>query len=213
MELLIQQYLIATHSCPLPGLGTLTLEKKSAEFSISDHTFFPPKWNLTWINEENDKIAFVNYLASALHTDIHEAGSRLDEWVRQATNNYSEFSLTIPGLGKWKKEAGVEISFIPEKMSDALYPVKVKKIIRSGAIHQVRVGDTEHTNVHMSELLQQQKKTTKLELTGWIILLIAVMAASVITYYSMNGQQPGGIFGNTQKLETDIAPETYQLIP
>ena len=98
-------------------------------------------------------------------------------------------------------------------MSDSLYPVKVKKIIRSGAIHQVRVGDTEHTNVHMSELLQQQKKTTKLELTGWIILLIAVMAASVITYYSMNGQQPGGIFGNTQKLETDIAPETYQLIP
>ena len=213
MELYIQQYLLAAYNCPLPGLGTLTLEKKSAEFSISDHTFSPPKWHLKWSNEVYDKSGFVHYLATALQTDVHEASSRLDEWVRQVTNHNSDFSLTVPGIGKWKKETGADIVFTAEKITDSFYQIKAKKIIRSGSTHQVRVGDAEHSSAHMTELLQQQKKSTRLAPALWIVLIITAIVVSVITYYGFNEYASAGFFGNTQKIETGNAPDTYQLIP
>jgi hypothetical protein len=92
------------------------------------------------------------------------------------------------GIGVLRK-SGEEIRI--EKSSlllEGLGSVPAHKIIREGAIHQMRVGDREtDSEVMTGELAPQSSKRSVLVITGWILLILSLIA--IIYFFYKEGWQ------------------------
>ena len=182
MELFIQQYLLLSRQCPIPGLGTLKLNTQSATHQVAEHSFLPPVWSVEFnpVCKDDDSLAI--FVSKINQTSKTKAIDAVRQWVSQFISNTQTKNIYIPGIGKLKKESGNTISFIQDKWTISLPEITARKIVRANAVHQVLVGDTEHSSVYMTEQMQKPKTLVHLPLFWLWALLIALCSCAALAY-------------------------------
>ncbi len=213
MELFIQQYLLISRQCPIPGLGTFKLQIHPSIHLVAEHSFQSPKWNISFESECKDNDALAKFVSKDNQTSYKNALGMIQDWVSQYTSNPQSKNIHIPGIGKLKKETDSSYSFSQDQLAISLPDINARKIVRTDAVHQVLVGDTEHSSVYMAEQIQKTEPVVKMSMMWLWVLLIALCSFCMIAWYTFQGQSNQGFWGNKQKIPVGNSSQTYQAIP
>jgi CCDC81-like prokaryotic HU domain 2 len=199
MQTQIASYLFQNKTCPLPGLGTLSIVSSGAESDFTNKTFSSPKPVVYFEQTETDSDGLVKYLSATTGADKYEATEALshfcDDLKKQMTD---QSTVQLNNIGNFFVDASGKINFKPAGLPTAFaQPVFAERAIHPDAEHQILVGDKETTNTVMTEFLAP-KSVTKDRWWIWAIVLGAIGLLALLIYFTeFNGISP---FGNTVKI-------------
>ena len=213
MELFIQQYLLLSRQCPIPGLGTFKLLIQPSTHLVAEHRFQSPQWNISFESECNDNDSLAKFVSKANQISYKNALGMIQDWVSQFISNPQSKNIYIPGIGKLKKESGNSYSFTQDHLAISLPDINARKIVRTDAVHQVLVGDTEHSSVYMAEQIQKPKAVIHVSLFWLWALLIALVSICAISFYAFQQKTNEGFWGNQHAIPNGTSSPNYQSIP
>jgi nucleoid DNA-binding protein len=169
----IASSLFQKKSCRLPGIGTLEVVTRSAEYDFSNQQISAPQHRIVFINASSSDNTFNEF-------------SAISQLMKQKLKD--EGMVEIDGLGSFVKDGNGSLQFVPVEIdSNLLQPVVAERVIHKDAEHAILVGDKETTNVEMTEYYTDETAVAKDKWWIWAIVL-GVVAISVIAYYlSQNG--------------------------
>ena len=152
-------------------------------------------------------------MSNVTSVSTHTAASEVKAWVQQFLSDEASKIRFIPEIGKLKKEPAGTISFVQDPLILSLPSVEAKKIIRTDAVHQVLVGDREHSSEYMNEVLHKPAHVLPVS-NAWIVaLLLFIISLAVITFYGFHRTPQDNPAGNMQKVEVQESRDTYRSSP
>jgi hypothetical protein len=210
MQDLLSTHLLEKKSCPLPGIGVLTIEHESAWYDVANKLMHPPVdkivFNENGIANSND---VVSYISSVRNTDKASADSMLtafcNSW-QQKLNSYEP--LEFGKLGYLQKDEDGRIIFINNTALSFYEAVPAERVIHKDKEHTVLVGDKETTSSVMTEFY---KETPARKKKLWTIAatVLAVLSITVIAYhFSIYPFSPNGV-GNASSFPVNEPPATH----
>ena len=198
MQKQITSYLFQHKTCPLPGLGTLSIISSNVESDFTNKIFTAPKSTITFVQTETDTTGFLNYLSASTGADTYEATEALshfcDDLKKKITN---QSNIEINNVGSFFVDTSGAINFKQEELPvEFLQPVFAERVIHPDSEHQILVGDKETTNTVMTEFLAPKAETKK-RWWIWAIVLATIGLLALLIYFTeFNGAYP---FGNVIK--------------
>jgi hypothetical protein len=195
MQNQIASYLFQHKTCPLPGLGTLSVLHSGAEADFTNKSIAAPKSFIEFSDTETDATGLLNYLSATSGGSTYEVSEALDHFCDNLRNKMTvQSDVQLGSIGSFFVDASGKINFKPEELSAAfVQPVYAERVIHPDAEHQILVGDKETTNTVMTELLAP-KAENKDRWWIWAIVLALVGIAALVFYFTaFNGTAP---FGN-----------------
>ena len=205
----LNSYLYQHKSISIPGLGTLHMERIPARTDFVNRQILPPSYTFRFDKyfDAPDK-DFFGYLASRKEVADHEAMKWYNEFAYELrTRIRNREKAEWPGLGTFHTDEEGEILFDAEPLpTQALQPVEAVRILRDHTEHQVLVGDTEHSNTEMAELLAG----VHVERESWwtYALIITAVALSICFYQFFRNGFSISSLGNQQTVPTRTMPST-----
>ncbi len=199
MQQLIASYLFQNKTCPLPGLGTLSIHTSGAEADFTIKQISAPKSFIQFENKESDASGLLNYVAATTHSNNYEVTEALDHFCDNLKNEISnQANAKLEGIGNFFAGTNGQINFKQEELPTVyLQPLFAERVIHPKAEHHILVGDRETTNRVMTELLNE-KPAAKDRWWVWAILLGAIGFLLLVIYFTQaNGTSP---FGNAIKI-------------
>lgn len=186
MFLSLQKYFILHKNLNLPGIGKLAVEQDPARFDFTEKKIYPPKQVINFYPQKNnaDK-EFFTFLSDDLHTDEVNAIRQFNDFIFEIKNLLSNRGfVTLPGIGDLVIDNNI-YSFRPAYNTDSYYsPLSIERVIRKNAEHIIRVGENEHTNIEMQQMLGETENARK---DYWwvyaILLTVAGVTALVYHFY------------------------------
>jgi hypothetical protein len=209
----LYQYLIFHKKLNLPGIGTLQLERKPAEFDHAARIINPSTYSIVLHHGHvTPSDGFIGWLAASLHSTEHDARARFDEFIHDTKNEISAgHKVEWERVGVLSKGLAGEIRFDSAVKSFTTdQPVAAIKIVRDKAEHIIRVGEKEKTSAEMIELLNPGKEKKS---AWWAAALIAALVALLfcVIYFSQKGMQASSV-GNQRTISPAKQSGTYQLL-
>ena len=201
MQNQIASYLFQHKTCPLPGLGTLSVLHSGAEADFTNKSISAPKSFIEFSETETDATGLLNYLAVTSGGSTYEVSEALDHFCDNLRNNMTQLpDVHVESVGSFFVDASGKINFKQQELPAAFaQPVFAERVIHPDAEHQILVGDKETTNTIMTEFLAP-KAETKDRWWIWAIVLGAIGLLALIIYFTeLKGATP---FGNTIKILT-----------
>ena len=198
MQKQIAAYLFQRKSCPLPGLGTLSVLSQGAEADFANKLIAAPRTVIQFEEKETNAEGLVNYLAAATEADTYKVTEALEHFCDGLKKEMIERKkVKLDCIGDLFVDNVGKIGFNPEELPAAfLQPVVAERVIHPQSEHQILVGDRETTNTAMTEMLAP-KSEAKDGWWIWAIVLGAVgLLALVIYFTALNGTTS---FGNAIK--------------
>ncbi len=195
MQSQIASYLFQHKTCPLPGLGTLSVLHSAAEADFTDKSIAAPKSFIEFSDTETDATGLLNYLSVTSGGNTYEVSEALDHFCDNLRNKMTaQPDAQLESIGSFFVDASGKINFKPEELPAAFrQPVFAERVIHPDAEHQILVGDKETTNTVMTEFLAP-KSETKDRWWIWAIMLGLIGIAAVVIYFTaFNGTDA---FGN-----------------
>jgi hypothetical protein len=170
MEKLISAFLFKNQYCPLPGIGTLTLNHESAQIKSDEHILMAPKQNIVLQSFESDPAVFIQFISRRKNKSIESATSELNAFCSNLITMGSLSNWELPSTGQFYVNESGQLQFKSEELPEDFFPpVAIKRVIHPSAVHKIMVGDQEKGSDEMLEELQQNK--TKKRSKAWIIWL------------------------------------------
>jgi nucleoid DNA-binding protein len=199
MQEQIASYLFQRKSCPLPGLGTLSVSHAGAEADFTNKLIKAPKSFIQFTDTESDAAALIDYLATSTGCEKNEATAKLDLFCDSLKKRLTiELDVQLGSIGKLFADNRGKVSFIQEELPVAFaQPVFAERVIHPDAEHQILVGDRETTNTIMTEMLAPKNEVKDRWWIWAIVLGIAGLLALLIYFTQLNGATS---FGNTIKI-------------
>ena len=197
MHHLIASYLFQNKTCPLPGLGTLSIVQLNAETDFSNTAIKTPAPNIVFDSKETDADNLLDYIASKTHFTALE----LIEMLAQFGNNIKTAVIAntpaaLNGVGNFFTDVSGNINFKPGNLPAAfLQPVKAERVIHPQAEHNILVGDKETTNTVMTEYFSDETPVKKSRWWIWAIV-IGIIALVMILIYLINNVALSSMLGN-----------------
>ncbi|MFM6925467.1 MAG: hypothetical protein ACKOU7_08195 [Ferruginibacter sp.] len=195
MQKQIASYLFQHKTCPLPGLGTLSITSSAAVSDFTNKIFTAPKPELHFVQTETDTTGLLNYLTVSTGTDKETATDAITRFcsdLKQQINDEAEAYLN--NIGIFFTDASGTVNFKQEELPAAfMQPVFAERVIHPDAEHQILVGDKETTNTVMTELLAPKDETKDRWWIWAIVLGVLGLLALFIYFTEFNGIYP---FGN-----------------
>jgi hypothetical protein len=191
----IASYLFQHKTCPLPGLGTLSIVPSGAGSDFTSKIFHAPKQVVHFEQAETDANGLLNYLSATTGADKYEATEALSHFCDNLKKKMSDQpDVQLNSIGSFFVDASGAINFKHEELPAVfMQPVFAERVIHPDAEHQILVGDKEITNTVMTELLAP-KSATKDRWWIWAILLGVIGIAAIVIYFTLfNGTSA---FGN-----------------
>ncbi len=206
----LYEYFVLNRHLHLPGIGSFTLEKSSAEVDFATRSVNPPTYMVNfnqaattpsksffnWLAEKtgisySEAIVGFNAFAYDLKAEIL-AGTKI-VWPRLA--------ILSRGVGN---DINVEIIGIGYSLQK---PVSAQKVIREKAEHTIRVGEDQRTSTEMEELLHPNAN----QRTRWWIpaLITAVVVIGALIFIYTTGAKG---MGNNQKVIPAESPVIHKII-
>src|SRR5215467_7455277 len=185
---ILNSYLFQHKSISIPGLGTIYMETLPASVDTSTKNMLPPLYYFRF-----DKYfdapgrQFFSFVARQKKIEDFEALKWYNEFSFDLRNKISEEGrVKWEGVGELKRDHEGNIIFESSLGNPFfLQPVPARKVIHPDAKHVLIVGDTERTNVEMSELLHTEPEEERRK-SWWIFALIVGVIAivAVILHFS-----------------------------
>lgn len=209
----LHQYLVLYKQLNLPGIGTLFIEKKPADFDIAAKLINPQVYSIALhADHSTPSKSFFNWLGSRLDISERDAVIRFNDFLFDLKKQLSSGNkLQWSGIGTLSKGLSGDIQLDPGlKDHSPASPLPARKILRENAEHIIRVGEQQKTSVEMRELLthhEEEKEKKSWWLT--VALIIIIIAIIFIGYYfSVNGLNASSA-SNQQKLVPQAATATH----
>jgi len=211
MEEIIEQYLLRKKYCPLPAVGTLEINMKPAQAIFSEHRMHAPVPEITLLRKELPADHFIQFIAAEKNISIAEASQSLEAYcsMLQHLDVYREVKLEH--AGKFFVNADGVLKFRQKEIPSEFIPdVKLERVIHPNSVHQVRVGDTETTNVAMAEYYSVSGTLRKATWWIWALLLALAGIAAIALYTQRAGYN--NLFGNEAPVAPAVTSNTYQTV-
>lgn len=199
MQQLITSYLFQHKTCPLPGLGTLSVIQSSAESDFLNKQIKAPQPSVIFEGRETEASALVDFIAGKLGIPVMEAIDALGKYCNQLKTDLSNNNVTVINLaGSLSSGAQSKINFKPAQLNPVfLPPVNAERVIHPDAQHTMLVGDKETTNTEMADYYSETT-VTKNYWWLWALVLAVLALIGLVLYYNDASFSPG--FGNISPL-------------
>jgi hypothetical protein len=211
VEHLLSDYLFRNKVCPLPTIGTLFIDHKSAILETAEKQINPPVPVIILKSVEIPAEELLNYIADENNITIEQASGLLSKYCNklQDLDQYSE--LDLPHAGTFYvdnnhlsfRQAGLPKEFFP--------PVYAERVIHPDASHAILVGDRETTNTVMSEFYNEEEVISRRR--WWILPLLLFIAAVVTIIIYFNDNDHSSSMGNAKKVVPETETKSYNTIP
>lgn len=191
---LLYKYLILNKEASVPGIGTFVIERKPARLDFANKVFVSPAFEIGFNpvtrTIDNRMAAFIsaqqkiNEVKAVEHYYVFASG------LKESLNKHQ--SVNLPGVGVLSQSAEGEIYFKEAATLHTYFPpVAAERILREHSEHNLLVGDINHTNTRMKEMLAEdlQPPHTHAKDPWWIfaIALGIIGIATIVYYYLHNG--------------------------
>ena len=199
MHQLIASYLFQNKTCPLPGLGNLSIHTSAATADFTTKQITAPPQLIQFDRTEPDATGLLNYVAAKTHSDTYEATEALDHFCDNIKNELSvHAAAALPGIGNFIVDNNGNMLFKQESLPGVfLQPVFAERVIHPKAEHHILVGDRETTNTVMSGYFTETH-TVRNRWWVWAIILGALALAALFLYF--NDSNTASLFGNAIKI-------------
>lgn len=199
MQKQITSYLFQYKTCPLPGLGTLSVLQSGAEADFTNKMIAAPGFFIEFMNVETDADGLLNYLSGTTGKSIDKVKESLEYFCDNLKKKITdESNVKLDGIGNFFADASGKIRFKQEELPAAfLQPVFAERVIHPDAEHQILVGDKETTNTVMTEFLTPKLETKDRWLIWAIVLGVTGLLLFTIYITMFNGNST---FGNVIKI-------------
>ena len=199
MQKQIASYLFQHKTCPLPGLGTLSVLNSGAEADFTNKLITAPKSFIQFSNAETDTAGLLNYLVLTTGADKYEVTEALDHFCDNLKNKIADQSdMQIESIGTFFVDGSGNINFTPQELPTAfVQPVFAERVIHPDAEHQILVGDKETTNTVMTGYFNETPVVKDRWWIWAIVLSVTGLIALIIYFTELNGVSP---FGNAIKI-------------
>jgi hypothetical protein len=187
MDTIITSYLFQNKICPLPGLGTLHIATKSAQFHFINHEINAPQNNIIFTIAETDTAGLVDYISYKKKCSVIDAIDELGKYCNSLKQQCKDgATATIPMIGNIVVNNEGVINFSEQTLPlQYTLPVPAKQVVREGSVHTILVGDKETTNTKMAEyFVEDETPITKDYWWVWALVLFALAACMIIAYIS-----------------------------
>ncbi len=199
MQKQIASYLFQNKTCPLPGLGTLSVLNSGAEADFTNKLIAAPKSFIQFNNAETDTAGLLNYLVSTTGGDKYEVSEALDHFCDNLKKKMTdEAKVQLDNVGSFFVDGSGKINFKQQELpTPFLQPVFAERVIHPDAEHQILVGDKETTNTVMTEFFNESPVIKDRWWIWAIVLGVTGLIALLIYFTELNGASP---FGNAIKI-------------
>jgi hypothetical protein len=197
MHQLIASYLFQNKTCPLPGLGTLSVTKTTASSDFLNKLITGPQQNINFENAESDASNLLDYIALKTNTTVLKAIENLGQFcsnlkMAALINNPA----TVDGVGNFFTDTEGKINFKPQSVASFFQPtVQAAWVIHSEAKHNILVGDKETTNTVMTEYFNEEEAVVKKD-RWWIWAIILFVIALLALLFYVNAAGISSMVGN-----------------
>lgn len=199
MHHLIASYLFQNKTCPIPGLGTLTVHVSGAKADFTNQQIAAPEPFIQFTDRETNAVGFLNYVAAKTHSNTYEVTEALNHFCDDLKKGISSHAkASLDGVGNFVVDNNGNIIFEQLVLPAAFrQPAFAERVIHPKSEHHILVGDKETTNTLMTELLSE-KPGEKDRWWIWAIVLGVVALLLLLLYFTeLNGSSP---FGNALKI-------------
>jgi len=178
MHYLIASYLFQNKTCPLPGLGTLSVNAGKAEADFLNTVIKAPSPRIIFEAKENDPSSLLEYIAGKTRRSIEQTTESLQQFCNNLkTATTANQPAALNGVGNFFIDSSGKINFRSAQLPAAfLQPVKAVRVIHPEAEHQILVGDKETTNTVMNEYFSE----VPVKKSRWWIWAIVLGIAALI---------------------------------
>ena len=185
MQNKIASYLFQHNTCPLPGLGTLTVLHSGAEADFTNKSIAAPTSFIEFSETETDTTGLLNYLAATSGGNTYEVSEALDHFCDNLRNKITQQpDVQLDTVGSFFVDASGKINFKQQELPAAFtQSVFAERVIHPDAEYQILVRDKETTNTVMTELLAP-KSATKDRWWIWAIVLGLIGIATIVFYFT-----------------------------
>lgn len=181
------QYFTLNNKASLPGVGSFSVEQVPARLDFINKTLYAPSPVIRFSSgfAEADK-NFYNYLSGGWDNNEMANIREFNDLVFNIKHSLSyDSEMQLPNFGVLKKDASDNYSFEQNfSINDFFPPVNAERVMRTGAKHYVKTGDSEYTSTQMHELLAEQKSVKD---NWWLyaLILTGIGLAAMAYYYFM----------------------------
>ena len=210
----LYQYLLQHKKLPVPGIGTIVLEREPARADFPNRQVLAPVYSFRFQSAAPVPPGrFFNWLGAVLGISQMDAVVRFNDFVFELRKQVDKgHTIQWEGVGEIRKGLAGEIRFQPHIPALTAQPVPAQKVLREKAVHTVRVGEEEKTAEEMEAFLSRPEKQP----SYWWAWALALGTLSLIFtgwYFSTHGLD-SSTTANTKQLQPLETPaSTYQLLP
>jgi hypothetical protein len=186
----LYSYLLQHRNLPIPGLGTILIERAPAQSDFVNRQLLPPSFHFRFDKyfDAPDK-EFFSYLAANSPMADYETIRWYNEWAYDLRNQIrTDHPVVLEGMGKLVKDSSGDISFLPFQALETYYGnASAERVVNRQAVHTVRMGDKEWKSDDAAEWLSGQKDAGNDYWYWYALILLAVAAVVLFFHFYRNG--------------------------
>jgi hypothetical protein len=191
MHQLIASYLFQNKTCPLPGLGILSLTTGEANAGFSNKIITAPAPAIHFEPGETNAVGLLSYVAGSTTQALDHFCDNLKKGIGRHS------TAKLEGIGDFVVNSNGDISFVQVELPGAfLQPVTAERIVHPEAEHSILVGDKETTNTLMTGYFSEEP-VVKDRWWIWAIVLGLIGLIMLLIYFNDVDGSPQ--FGNAIK--------------
>lgn len=208
MQDLIAAYLFQYKKCPLPGVGTLYVNRHEAVIVSGEKKILPPFSEITFDSKETEAADLVSYIAAEKEINEEEALYRLHKFSHALKERLHS---TIRNVGAFEKNSDNDLIFTPVTPVNYYTEIHAERVVRTDSSHNMLVGDKETTTTAMTEYFTPSDAPRRSFWWIWALIIIAVSVGLIVLY--MNDDTGTRSFGNAEQHRAPQETKTYSKLP
>ena len=185
---LLYKYLILHKKAAIPGIGVFSIKRQPAKFDFSNKIFDAPVFKIDFNPDagvaDNRLYAFIS---GEQNIDETQAAKKITDFANSIKGSLAiNKTLQLPGLGTLSQNKG-GIQFQSAKQLQDYFPdLAAERIARVNTEHNILVGENNHSNIEMKEMLATETYKSSSKDYWWMyaIILAVISIAAIIYYYT-----------------------------
>ena len=205
---LLHLFFIQNKSVSLPGIGTFSLFRISAQSDFATRKIFGPSYSIHFsAASDTPSREMFNYISRKKNISEWEAVRMVNEFSFELNGKLKKGEkVAWPGIGMLESGSAGQMLFEPERVKYQFIPsVVAERVIRKENDHSVLVGEQEMHKSDMQEWLEHESYVE--EKAGWWIPAAIIGAvALLVLFFSLLNQQVSTYGGRQTTITPSHAP-------
>ena len=204
------EYLAVAGKLPLEGLGYLKLNQTPVKMDITTRLLDAPKQEYVFESFPAAMATlFFSWLNAHPQSSITKAELAYQELIKKVKQLDVNRTIEWKGIGVWRMNEAKNVEFEFNSLAfPPLKPIYAEKMVRNDAVHALRVGELQSDSAEMTRRLA--KKSTKFISTHWLLFLLVLAIASVLSWYLVAGNMLPSTLSNPQKIAPSESAIQYR---